>query len=203
MRTNFENRLLRKLFLAVIFSIPIVLSAKTESAKEKNNEVPVVATMKLTFSEKDSLKICKATITSGEKPLGGISVKFYAKRFFSLLPLIPNGKAVSTNEEGEASVKFPKELPGDSNGSVIIIAKVDDDEHYGSLEAKDSIKWGTIISITSQDEEWNMRSLSATGDKAPVYLLSAAGVIIIGVWGTLIFVIYSLFRIKKAGKIKK
>lgn len=203
MTTNLKSKWLRTLLLIVIFSIPTGLFAKGKQEKEKKEETSVAATMKLNFLEKDSVKICKAIISAGERPLQGIQVKFYAKRFFSLLSLIPNGKAVTTDENGEAIVKFPKELPGDNNGTVVIIAKVEDDDHYGSIEAKDSVKWGTIISITSQDEEWNKRSLSATGDKAPVYLLSAAGVIIIVVWGTILFVIFSLFRIKKAGKIRE
>jgi hypothetical protein len=171
--------------------------------KQTTDAAPATASMKLNFTEKDSAKVCIATIVAGEKPLEGIEVRFFAKRFFSLLPLIPNGKAITTDEKGEAIVNFPKGLPGDCNGSVVIIAKVDDDEHYGSLEAKDSIKWGTIIPIASQEEEWNQRSLSATGDKAPVYLLSASGVIIIIVWGILIYVIASLFRIRNAGKVNK
>src|ERR1035437_7469360 len=172
MTNNFKNKWLGRLLLVVVFSLPICLFAQDKQATEKKDAVPATATMKLKFSEKDSLKVCKAILIAGEKPLEGIEVRFYVKRFFSLLPLIPNGKAVTTDENGEATVKFPKALPGDCNGTVVVIAKVEDDEKYGSLEAKDSVKWGTIISIAAQQEEWNKRSLSATGDRAPVYLLT-------------------------------
>lgn len=203
MTTNLKNKWLGRLLLVVVLSIPIGLFAQDKQATEKKDAVPATASMKLNFAEEDSVKVCKATIVAGEKPLEGIEVRFYVKRFFSLLPLIPNGKAETTDENGQATVNFPKELPGDCNGSIVVIAKVEDDENYGSFEATDSIKWGTIISMSSQEEEWNERSLSATGDRAPVYLLSAAGVIIVIVWGILMYVIYSLVRIKKAGKIKK
>ncbi len=156
--------------------------------------------MELSFTEKSNLKICKVNITAGEKKLPGIDVKFYVKRFYSLLPLIPKGKSVTTDDNGEASVHFPIDLPGDSLGTIVVIAKVEDDENYGSMETKDSVKWGEIISRDEQEAEWNKRSLSATGDRAPLYLLGTSGVIIILVWGTLFWVIYSLVRIKKAGK---
>lgn len=203
MRTDFRNKWLGTLLLTVVFSLPMGLFAKDKPTEEKKDAAPATATMKLTFSEKDSVKICTATLTAGEKPLEGIAVKFYAQRYFSLLPFIAGGKAVSTDEKGMATVNFPKLLPGDCNGSIVVIAKVEDDDNYGSLEAKDSIKWGSIISTSEQEEEWNTRSLSATGDRAPVYLLSAAGFIIVIVWGTLIYVMFSLVRIKKAGKAKK
>ena len=203
MRNNFKNKWLGRLLFVSVFSLPIGLFAQDKQTTEKEEAATATATMKLNFTEEDNVKMCKVTLVAGEKPLEGIEVRFYAKRYFSLLPLIPNGKAVTTDEKGEASIGFPKELPGDCNGTVVVIAKVEDDENYGSFEAENSVKWGSIISMEEQEEEWNKRSLSATGDRAPVYLLSAAGVIVIIVWGTLFYVIYSLVRIKKAGKIKK
>ncbi len=199
MITNLKNKWFGKLLLVVAFSIPIGLFAQDTKVEE---ETPVAATMKLKLTVKDSVKTCTAIVTAGEKPLEGIEVRFFVKRYFSLLPLIPNGKAKKTDENGEASIIFPKELPGNCNGTVVVLSKVEEDENYGSLEAKDSIKWGTIISLTEQEEEWNKRSLSATGDRAPIYLLGASGVIIAIVWGALLYVIYSLVRIKKARKAK-
>ena len=203
MINTIKNKWLGKLLLVVVFTLPIGLFAQDKQTAEKKEAEPATAIMKLNFTEEEGVKVCKASLVAGEKPLEGIEVRFYIQRYFSLLPLVPNGKAVSTDDKGQATVNFPKELPGDCNGTIVVIAKVEDDENYGSLEAKDSIKWGSIIAMGEQEEEWNKRSLSATGDRAPIYLLGAAGVIIIIVWGTLFYVIYSLVRIKKAGKIKK
>ena len=198
MRNNLKNKWLAKLLIVVVFSLPIGLFAQDEPTED---EATSSATIKLTFDEVDSVKVCKATVVADNKPVEGVEVKFFAKRFFGILPLIPNGKSIATNENGEAIVDFPQELPGDSNGTIVVIAKVEEDENYGDFETVDSVKWGSIISLAEQEEEWHQRSLSATGDRAPIYLLSAAGVIIVIVWGILMYVIYSLVRIKKAGKI--
>lgn len=198
MRNNLKNKWFAKLLIVVVFSLPIGLFAQDESTEDAATST---ATIKLTFDEVDSVKVCRATVTADNKPVEGVEVKFFAKRFFGILPLIPNGKSIATDENGEAIVDFPKELPGDCNGTIVVIAKVEEDENYGDFEAVDSVKWGTIISLAEQEEEWHQRSLSATGDRAPIYLLSAAGVIIVIVWGILMYVIYSLVRIKKAGKI--
>ena len=201
MINNFRNNWLRKLFIGIAISIPMCLFSQDDKQTAEEENVP--ATMKLKLIVEDSVKTCKAIIMAGDKPLEGIQVKFYVKRFFGSLPLIANGKAVSTDETGVASVKFPNDLPGDANGTVIVSAKVEDDDNYGTFEAKDSVKWGTIVSTASQEEEWNERSLFGSGNKAPLYLIYSAGVIIIIVWGTLLYVIYSLVKIKKAGKVKK
>jgi len=189
----FQNNWLKKLFIAIIVSVPLGLIAQEEEIEYGP------ASMKLTLVVEDSIKTCKVLITDADKPVEGVQVRFFVKRFFSKLPLIANGKSVSTNETGVASVEFPDNLPGDENGIVVVTAAVEDDDNYGSFEATDSTKWGAMVSYESQEEEWGERSLSGTGDKVPLYLVMIAGVIIIIVWGTLFYVIYSLVKIKKAG----
>ena len=153
------------------------------------------ATIKLKFTATgDSIKVCKAIVTAADKPVKEISVKFYAKRFFSLLPI---GKAVVTNDEGEATVTFPNDLPGNATGNITVIAKIEEDDTYGTVEAQDSIKWGLIKAADSEDV-WAERSLSASRDKAPTYLIIASNAIIVGVWLTLAYVMFSLYKIKKA-----
>ncbi len=203
MTNNFKTNWIGKLLIAATFSMPICLFAQDKKTSEKKDATPVAASMKLNFAEVDSVKVINVSLAAGEKPLEGIEVKFYVKRSLSLLPLISNGKGVSTDEKGGASVKFPKDLPGDCNGTIVVIAKVEDDENYGSFETKDSVKWGTIISISAQEEEWEKRSMSGTGSRVPTFLIATAGVIIIVVWGILLYVIFSLVGIKKAGIIKK
>ena len=172
------------LLIIVIISAPRLAFAQDEKA-----------TLKLQLGVVDSVKVCKAFVLAGDKPAKDVDVKFYAKRMFSLLPL---GKAVTTDEQGMASINFPTTLPGNKEGMVTIIAKVEDNDTYGSLEAKDSVKWGKVVSF--EEGDFANRSLSASRDKAPMYLIIASNSIIIGIWGTLVFVTFQLFRIKRARK---
>lgn len=151
------------------------------------------ANLKLSFEIKDSVKLCKVTVDTNNTPVKDVAVKFFAKRFYSLLPL---GQAVSTDEHGVATLNFPTTLPGGANGMIIIIAKIEDNDNFANTQTQDSVKWGTILS--SDERSWQARSLSASREKAPLILIIVSNAIIIGIWGTLFYIVLQLFRIKKA-----
>ncbi|MFI5150483.1 MAG: hypothetical protein ACHQRM_12170 [Bacteroidia bacterium] len=153
------------------------------------------AILKLVLNKTDSLKTCKAILTANDKPASGVTVKFYVRRMFSLLPI---GKPVTTDDQGAASVKFPKNLPGGSDGKVVIIAKLDDDPVFGNLQAQDSVKWGSIV--PAGDGNWEDRSLAASRSRAPMFLIVASNVIIVGIWGTLFYIVFQLFRLRNISR---
>jgi hypothetical protein len=156
------------------------------------------ANMTLKFEKEDSINVCKVIVKSEDLPVSEVSVKLYVQRLFSLLPI---GKSVSTDENGIASFNFPNDIPGDENGKLTIIAKIEDDENYGTLEAKGNANWGLPKTKVNELE----RSLSGSRARAPIYFIIVSNLIIIGIWGTLIYVIFQLFKIRKISKhlIKK
>lgn len=154
------------------------------------------AKIELSFSESDSVKTCLVKVTSDTLLVKGVDIHFYAKRLFSLLPI--GKKAVATNDEGMTKMIFPNDLPGDTAGNIIVIAKIEDDDDYGTIEAKGTIKWG--VGPPHDEAHWGERSLSAARDKAPMYLIISSVVIIGGVWMTIGYVVVQLFRIKKVTK---
>ena len=156
------------------------------------------AVIKLSFSQHDSVRTCKATVTSENAPVKEIEVHFYVQRSYSLLPI---GKAIETDENGEASADFPTDLPGDKNGNYVAVAKIEDDDTYGNVETQGEVKWGVLPE--SEKDKWNNRSLSASREKAPMYLIIASNLIIAVIWGTIIFIIFQIFRIKKEGNLLK
>jgi hypothetical protein len=156
------------------------------------------ATIKLSFSQHDSVKTCKATVTSENTPVKEIEVHFYVQRSYSLLPI---GKAIATDENGEASADFPTDIPGDKNGNYVAVVKIEDDDTYGNVETQQEIKWG--VQPDMQKDKWNSRSLSASREKAPMYLIIASNLIIAVIWGTILYVIFQIFRIKKESRVFK
>lgn len=181
-------------FTIVTFSMLIVfqLSAVKIFAQDEKK-----ATIQLSFDQKDSTNICKALVTSENKPVKGVEVHFYVKRMFSSLPI---GGAVETNDNGEAIKNFPLDLPGDKNGNIVAIAKIEDNETYGSLQSQAEVKWG----IQKEEKEtWGNRSLSASRENAPMYLIVVSNLIIAVIWGTIIYIIFQVFRIKKESKLIK
>lgn len=160
----------------------------------QDDEVHKAVTIKLSFTEEDSIKTCSALVMEDTMPVKEIEVKFYVKRLFSLLPI---GKGSETDESGSASVEFPSDLPGDKDGNLEVVAKIEDDESYGTVEVYENVKWG--IRPSPEHNEWGNRSLSASREKAPTYLIIASNLIIAVIWGTIFYVFIQIFRIRKKG----
>ncbi len=155
-----------------------------------------VATMQMAFGEVDSVKTCTVTVKSDSTPVVGTEVHLYVKSLYALLEL---GKAVATDENGEAAIEFPSDLPGNGEGIITVIAKIEKDETYGDVETQSNVKWGAAPK--KEGTLWNSRSLSASREKAPMILVVASTGIIVLIWGTIFYVIFQLFKIKKSAKL--
>jgi len=174
---------------AVIVCFMILKPAAKLFAEDKK------ATIQVSFFEEDSTKKSKATVMSEGAPIKDKEVHFYVKRTYSLLPI---GKPATTDEKGEASIAFPTDLPGDKDGNITVIAKIEEDDILGTVEAKADVKWGVLPELIN--ERWSHRSLSASREKAPTFLIIASNAIIAVIWGTIIYVIFQVFRIRRESK---
>ena len=72
----------------------------------------------------------------------------------------------ATDEAGVATAIFERsELPGDKNGGLILVAKLDDHELYGTLIAEIPARWGTPLTVnesaTNKRALWGSRKISA------------------------------------------
>ncbi len=150
------------------------------------------AIMKLDFSVEDSVKTVAASVMFNDSAAADVEVKFYVKRLFSLLPV---GDA-TTDEDGLASLEFPDDIPADLNGKIMVIAKIEDDENLGNSEISEEINWGVPRKPISDLE----RSLAGSRENAPVYFIVIANLIIAGIWGTLIYVVLQLFKIRRISR---
>ncbi|MBK6545571.1 MAG: hypothetical protein IPO86_06115 [Saprospiraceae bacterium] len=194
--TTFKNQwvqLNHHKFIAVTDSIPEIGSRQAET------EINIARIKIDTVLDSD----IRSVIVSFEErkdntwiPAKDVEIKLGVKRLGSVLPL-GEDETVTTDSTGTASTEFTKEsLPGDPNGNFILIAKVEDNETYGNLEAETMVPWGVA---TNYENNFNKRSLWATGDKIPIWLLSVACFIIFSVWGTLILLVFRLLKIRKLG----
>lgn len=126
--------------------------------------------------------------TGAEIPIPEAAVGIFVKRLF--LPLkVGEG---TTDENGEASVEFPANLPGDAKGNLTLIAKLDENETYGNLEASVVQQWGTSVSNKIEDQP---RALWSSNP--PMWMLITFIILMVAVWGHYIVIIYELFRLRK------
>ena len=138
------------------------------------------------------------TLENGEWiPAKDIELKIAVKRSIGNLP-IGDEETYTTDSTGSVIAEFKRDsLLGDSNGNFILVARTEDNETLGNVFAEKKVSWGVAPTI---DNSFNNRSLWATRSKTPIWLLFMASSIVIGVWGTIIYLISQLFKIKKIGK---
>jgi hypothetical protein len=153
------------------------------------------ATIRITFDQVDSVRTVNAQLLeidgSDTIPAGGQTVNFYVPRMFSLLKIAEE----TTDESGNISFEFPNDLPGQKNGMVAVVAKLEDNEIYANIEIKRIIKWG--IPLVNPVPE-SHRTLWT--EVAPLWMIITLSIMLVGVWGHYIYTIVQLFLIRQERK---
>jgi len=132
-------------------------------------------------------------VNGTEKPVSGEAVKVYVPRMFSLLPI----SELTLDDSGTATVEFPSDLPGDKEGNLTLIARFEENQIFGNVEKRETLKWGLP---TDYSVPKTHRALwTKTAPKWMIYTLS---VLLAGVWGHYLFALISLIRIRLDAKRK-
>jgi hypothetical protein len=129
-------------------------------------------------------------------PAKDVEVKVGALRAGGLLTA--GEESYTTDSTGMVQAAFTRDsLPGDTLGNIVIAARVEDNDNYGNLLVEKTVPWGrpTKIDLTFFDK----RTLWSTAFRAPGWLLLMAYSIAIIVWGTLIYLIIQIVKIKRLG----
>ena len=128
-------------------------------------------------------------------PVKDVEMKIGVQRLGGILPA-GDEETYTTDSTGIATSEFKKErIPGNENGELVLIARVEDNDELGNLVIEKKVPWGVA---TKQDNSFfQQRALWSTRFRTPFWLLFMAYSIVLGVWGTLIYLIILLIRIKK------
>ena len=130
-------------------------------------------------------------------PAKGVELKIAVKRSIGNLP-IGEEETYTTDSTGSVTAEFKRDsLLGDAKGNFILIARTEDNEKFGNLFVEKNVNWGVAPIM---DVSFNQRSLWATRSKTPIWLLALAGSIIAGVWGTIIYLVIQMIKIRKMGR---
>ena len=125
--------------------------------------------------------------TGIEKPVPEIAVGIFVKREFNPLKI---GEG-TTDENGAATIEISNKLPGDENGNITLLAKLDESEIYGNLEAAAVQKWGIPVSTSIEQQP---RALWSS--HPPLWMLITFSLLKAIVWGHYIVIIVQLFRLR-------
>lgn len=127
-----------------------------------------------------------------------VEMKLKIKRLLGNLT-VGDEETYTADTSGTASAPFLKDsMRGDAKGNLILVARVEDNDDYGNLVVEKTVPWGKAAK--AETDFWH-RSLWSTGNRAPVWLIVIAVSIVIGVWGTLIYLVRQVVKIKKIGRM--
>lgn len=180
----------------------IAVIDKTKRFDETSTEL-TVAKARITIDTADDKNV-SATFTEFKGgawvPVKGVEVKLGIKRQGGDLQ-IGDEQSFTTDSLGKVKGEFKKiGIPGDKNGNLFLVAKVEDNDTYGNLRIEKSYQWGTRFVA---EKDFFHRALWASQFHSPVWLIFLAYSILIAVWGTLIYLVFLLLKIRQLGKEEK
>ena len=133
---------------------------------------------------------------SGWSPVKGVDMKIAVKRLGGDLNVDEN-PVFTTDSLGAASADFKLvNLPGDTAGNLVLIAKVEDNDLYGNLTTEKTVAWGTATKYVS---DYNKRSLFARAHRPPFWLLWMASCITLTVWFVMFYLLFQILKLKILG----
>jgi len=155
----------------------------------------------ISFSSVDTLHYINLTgsrndLHGHEIPLSKEIVNLHVPRLFSLIKL----GAVMLDEEGKASFKFPGNIVGDSLGNLTIIAGIEDNVQFGSVQAVSRINWGMPNEYRKSDV-FSPRQLWTPS--APLWMIITLIVMLSGVWAHYMYAVWELIMIRRSSKKDK
>jgi hypothetical protein len=179
----------------------IATVTKNDKYEDNSSEIEITrARIEVKISEKDSVRSIAAKVFARKGAawveVPEVELKFVVKRYFNDLPI---GDPATTDTSGSASTDFRMNVPGDDNHNLFVAAKIEENDTYGNIQTTQATTWGTLIVKDDIYNEFNERTLWATRDKTPYWLLIFPNLIIATVWGFIIYMIVLIFRIRKVG----
>ncbi len=156
------------------------------------------AKISMVYSGEDSVKSATAILTAWKDsayiPVPGAELKLCIRRTFNFL--IFGEAGVLTDSTGQVSGDLPLDIPGNTDGTLTIFGRLEDDETYGTVEGGISVPWAVL----PKKNPVRGRTLWSSGDNAPLLLVISSVTIIVIIWGTIFYLIYLLIKIKRLGK---
>lgn len=145
------------------------------------------------FDMEDSVKILtvKARQYDAEGlmiPVEELDIKIGVERLYSILPL----DEIETDEDGLATYEFPDDIPGDSAGSITVIARVEEHDQFGTATRKASVDWGIPVSYELREMPRQLFT-----DEAPLWMIIAVFVVLVGAWYHFFLSIFKLNKMRK------
>jgi hypothetical protein len=179
----------------------IAVLEATSVEDERSAEIDVTrGKIEFDTSTLDGVKTVNLLVSKFENntwvPAKDVELKVGIRRLGGELK-IGEDESYTTDSLGQATAEFKLDsLPGDLSGNIVLVAKTEDNDQLGNLSVEKTVPWGRSFSPVSH---FGQRSLSAARGRSPIWLALMAYSIIGGVWGTILYLVIQIIKIKKLG----
>ena len=159
------------------------------------------AKMQIDTASEDSTRKIIVTVSKYENdawmPANEVEMRIGIKRLGGVLTA-GDEETYTTDSTGIVTIDVSKKnIPGDMKGNIVLVAKTEDNDLYGNLSVEKVVSWG--VAVNPESGFFEKRTLWSTSFRAPYWLLTMAFSIIIAVWGTILYLVFQIVKIKKMG----
>lgn len=177
-----------KQYIIILLSFLLTVTVAAQGEKINGN-------IALQVGSNDSMHVITATVTNSttQLPVKDVELIFYIQRTFGLMKVAEG----TTDTTGIISAEFPLDIQGsDSSGKMTLLAKVSDNDVM-----KDTVFQVVLKSKLSFPADKPIPP-SIAGAHAPWWLVITFTAAVGAVWLLFVYVVYLVYRIKKASMIK-
>jgi len=152
------------------------------------------ANIKANLITKDSINYITASLLDASKDslIVDASLTVQIQRLFQ--PLFVGEEFYITDESGTIVVPVEEGIPG-VDGNLTIEVVLSESDEYGTVKAIVIAPIGTPIVDESTFDE---RTMWSPRNKTPLFLLIFPNIIIFGMWGLIVYLMFNLFKISKS-----
>ncbi len=177
------------------------VSAATKEFSESNTEIEITKAKILidTLSDGETKNIVVKVLEFKDNvwvPVKDVETKAGILRHASVLNA-GKEETYTTDSTGQVIAEFSRvSLPGDDNGNITLVARVEDNDLYGNLIIEKIAPWGVKV---EKINDFDKRTLYSARFKSPLWLIGMAYIVIGIVWSVLIYLIFVVVKVMKIG----
>ncbi|MDO9257604.1 MAG: hypothetical protein Q7U54_18950 [Bacteroidales bacterium] len=156
------------------------------------------AKLVVSFYEEDSIRYVKVEGTQlnsdgTEVSIGAVDVIISVPKMFSMLKIAE----ISLDSTGIGTAEFPRDIIGDSTGNLTVVASIEENDIFGTVQGSSDKNWGLHKHLISPDRP----SRELWTPIAPLWMIITLIVMLLGVWGHYVYAVVQLVMINKSSKI--
>lgn len=145
------------------------------------------------ISKKDSIHNLNIKFVDAENnPIPNQYLTIKLKRLFGLMN-VGDEDFYKTDDSGEIALDIDEKIYSKS-GNIEFMIKLDESDDYGTIIETVKADFGIVM---ESKDTFNERTMWASAAKAPLYILIIPNVLLVGIWGIILGLIFNLYRIYK------